>query len=216
MPKQLQSGRVTQILQRAFGFKGRYVPMLDEVIVPVYVIADPSPAETTRLCAGDHSAFASPIGDEFPAVQLFNPVGSGIVVNVTKGVVTSETKELFNVSFYDTPLPAGTQVSFRDRRNTLTLDKAQRRPSCQLLRDNTSTVQLGEQIATLETDGTLSQTAAWEATAGDIRQPMAILGPGQGVIIQRRTALSAFDQFRVAFQWLEIPITQTNPDGGLS
>jgi len=84
MPKQINAGRVTSALQRAFGFKGKYTPMLDEVIVPVYTISDPTPALPQRL------AFATVTSPGIldttltaPAATLTNPKGSGIIVSLT-------------------------------------------------------------------------------------------------------------------------------------
>jgi len=212
MPKQIQVGSVTQVLQRAFGFKGRYTPLLDEIIVPVYVIADPSPAAITRLCAGNLRATAD-AGTDLNYIQIFNPATSGIVVNVTHVVVFSTIKQTFFISFFDDDpssiVPAGQSgAAFRDRRNVGD-------PIGQL-RLNTATAALvGEQVAAVQVDGALSQTAAWEADTSDPRQPLAVLGPGQGLIVQEELSQVSPQQFGVNFRWLEIPSSVTNPFGGL-
>jgi len=203
MPKQLNNGQITQALQRAFGFKGRYIPMLDEVIVPVYVIADPSPAAQTKLCA----ATASLTIDQTNAfVQLFNPPGSGNIVNVTNVVAISDAKIAIDIAFHDTPgVQNLSDIHFRDRRFSGS-------PSTQI-RSETPGVLLGELVAVITVDGALSQTAAWETQAGDPRQPLAVLDEGQGLIVQKRDIVSA--SLSVNFRFLEIPRSEVNPSGGV-
>lgn len=210
MPKQINAGQLTSALQRAFGFKGKYIPMLDEVVVPVYVISDPSPAHVTRLAAGTTDATSSGGALEFPAVQLFNPPESGVVANVTTVVASADLKKELLVSFFDTPL---TEVrpfaEFRDRRIPA-------QPTVQMRRDTTTLVKFGDVVAILQVDGALSQTAAWVADTGDPRQPLCVLGPGQGLVIQFNDATAAAQEaVRANFRWLEVPITQVNPLGGI-
>jgi len=210
MPKQLNNGRITSALQRAFGFKGRYIPMLDEVIVPVYVIADPSPADVTRLCSGTIVQQAVTPTSDIPKVQIHNPIGSGVIANITTTIALGVSKEEFLVVFTDTPLTelvAGATF-FRDRR-------IQGEPILQLRRQNDATG-LGNATAVLQVDGTFSQTAAWVAETGDPRQPLTVLGPGQGIGLQFRVAPpTSVEEIRVNFRWLEIPITEVGPIGGL-
>jgi len=211
MPKQINAGQLTQALQRAFGFKGRYTPMLDEVVVPVYVIADPSPAAVTKLC-GATATVTSVMDGGRAYIQLFNPVGSGNVVNLTLVAAQSSIKEALNVIFFDGS-PAGTvvrtDIHFRDRRNVPGLPSS-------LIRRNEDTAGVGfvgDLIATLEVDGALAQTAAWIASAEDPRQPLAVLGEGQGIIIQQNDNLAS--TIRVNYGFIEIPATEVRPPGGI-
>jgi len=209
MPKQIQTGHVTQSLQRAFGFKGQFKPMLDELIVPVYVIADPTPAQVQRLCAGTRGAIV-PTDLDRPFVQLFNPPDSGVLASVTSVIASSDVKHQLNVAFFDTP---GVQVGtahFRDRRN-------QGNPSCELRNTETETTNQGDIIAVLQVDGTLSQTSSWVATPADPRQPLSVLPPGRGLIVQLRSTIAsvAGDNMRVNFRWLEVPIWDIRPESGL-
>jgi len=210
LPKQLNNGAITAALQRAFGFKGRYIPMLDEVIVPVYIIADPSPAQQTRLCVMQSEASQDATTSIFPAVQLFNPVGSGVLCNVTNVITIANIKTDINVSYTDTPSPALVAPSeFRDRRFS-------GNPACQVRRDQVATGLLGTLVTTFQVDGTLTQQGSWEADTSDPRQPLTVLGPGQGVLVQTATAPAVDDDgIRVSFQWLEIPLTEVNPLGGI-
>ena len=82
MPKQLNNGQVSLSLQKAFNFKGRYQPMLDEVIVPVYQIEDPVPSLVQNTYAGSIQIAEGAVGD-FARIRLTNPAGSGIVLTVT-------------------------------------------------------------------------------------------------------------------------------------
>jgi len=214
MPKQLNSGAITQALQRAFGFKGRYIPMLDEVIVPVYVIADPSPAAVSRICAGTGSADAAS-GNQQPAVMLFNPLDSGIICNVTTVIVQGVAKYPINVRLSDAALGNNAAVdpskSFRDRR----IDGD---PSCNINANGQLSSQLtGDLVARLQVDGAFAQTASWNATTQDPRQPLSVLPPGQGVSVQVAdgTTINLGDILSCNFRWLEIPITEIRPEGGL-
>jgi len=210
MPKQLNNGQITQALQRAFGFKGRYIPMLDEVIVPVYNIADPSPAQVTRLVAGTLTETA----DDDPAlqqilVQVRNPAGSGVTLNVTDFVVQSNIKQTVHIAFFDggaSIIPDS--VFFRDRRNSGL-------PAALMARTQNQVSSVGDVVAQVEVDGTLSQTASWETAASDPRQPLAVLSPGRGLIAQFTVFGATGDTLTVNFRGLEIPITETNPDGGI-
>jgi len=104
MPKQLNNGAITQALQRAFGFKGRYIPMLDEVIVPVYNIEDPVPAEPAQTYGVAVLVPAATIIDDQMVAQMRNPVGSGVVCAINsisagflKGVGPPTDTGVFNV-----------------------------------------------------------------------------------------------------------------------
>jgi len=214
MPKQLNNGQVTQALQRAFGFKGRYIPSLDEVIVPVYVIADPSPAAATKLAAGTVTVVVSVggLGDR-PWGGIFNVIGSGNVLNVTNVVILSEIKQPLVIRLFDDPDDIGTErpdVQFRDRRNG-------GKPTAIVKRfdDTTAVGDQGLLIAQLEVDGSLSQTASWETQSGDPRQPLAVLPEGRGLIVQTSDNQTGPYNFRINFRWLEVPRTETRPAGGL-
>jgi len=84
MPKNFNNAKVTQRLVEAFQLKGRYLPLLDEVIVPVYVMDDPAPAQPNRLAAGTIRID----GVISPQVDIFNPVGSGMMIVLTSAVAT--------------------------------------------------------------------------------------------------------------------------------
>jgi len=213
MPKQLNSGALTQALQRAFGFKGRYIPMLDEVIVPVYIIADPSPAEVTRLCAGTVSVDLFTATGTSPYIQIFNPPNSGVIMNIDGVVAQSSIKLELGIAFNDSPPPTqnNTARKFRDRRNAGV-------PSADLGFNEAQNGAAGDLVAILQVDGGFSQTASWLADSSDPRQPLTVLAPGNGLTVQVRTTIvtPVIEDFLSGnFRWLEIPITEQNPLGGL-
>jgi len=208
MPLPIQIGSVTQALQRAFGFKGRYTPMLDEIIVPVYVIADPSPAQVTRLVAGFQSV--STIGGGVNAfIQVRNPPGSGVILNVTNVVINGEEKHDVQIRFFDdvTGTAFDATVSFRDRR-------IQGDPAMQLGRNPTNVGLKGVLVGQIQVDGSLSQSAAWETSGNDPRQPLVVLDEGQSVIFQD-SLNEAARVIGASVRGLEIPITEQRPPGGL-
>jgi len=216
MPKQINAGKLTQALQRAFGFKGRYTPMLDEVVVPVYVIEDPAPAAVTRLCAGSRAFTATEPPGTLAYVQLFNPLKSGVIVNVTNVVVISlDVKQNIEIRINEAPAPElGNNSFFRDLRNSGR--GLQIKPIAQIHRDNAEVVPLGDLLAIVQIDATLSQTASWEAQGGDPRQPLVVLRPGSGLLTQVSVpTLASSDIYRTNFRWLEIPITELNPAAGI-
>jgi len=93
MPKQLNNGRVTSALQAAFGFKGRFIPMLDEVIVPVYQISDPVPAEPSRIFASRLEVDPAGLINNFATITISNPATSGallVLSNVLVGITISD------------------------------------------------------------------------------------------------------------------------------
>jgi len=205
MPKQIQTGHVTQSLQRAFGFKGDYRPMLDEVIVPVYVVADPTPAAVQRLCAATANQ-GLVVADAY--IQLFNPPGSGVLANVTSVVASADVKAELRVAFFNSPGEAAGTTFFRDRRN-------QGSPSCEIRVDDTEASSVGDLVAVLQVDGAFSQISAWRTDASDPRQPLAVLSPGDGLILQGDFGTASGAIIRGNFRWLEVPIWDIRPESGL-
>ena len=209
MPKQLNNGKITEALQRAFGFKGRYIPMLDEVIVPVYNIADPSPANVTKLGAAT-TAVGGGLMPELTWTGLFNPPRSGVILNVTSAVVTTtDAKSEVDIRLVGDIGGANRgNVHFRDRRNIGL-------PSAQTRRDSAALALVGDLVAVVQIDGALSQTASWETSTGDPRQPLAVLREGTGLVVQNPSDLVTGISLRANFRFLEIPISQVNPAAGI-
>jgi len=228
MPKQLNNGKVTQALQRTFGFKGRYNPMLDEVIVPVYQISDPQPAAPQRLAIGSIEQDAPGVGTAI-SPQFFNPVGSGIIASVT-GVQIGASKDTgpgisvpYGVQFMEENLLylAGPDVLikrtfFRDQRQS-PQTTAGKLALC-TLRSNRN---LGSIVASnvfaraiIQTGNNFAEMVP--ATGGEVRQPVLVLQPGRGFIVrtQDATLANAVTVFAMNVQWLEVPILQDDPPGG--
>jgi len=212
MPLPIQVGSVTQALQRAFGFKGRYTPLLDEVIVPVYVIADPSPASRTKLCAATMDVTNGNDANSAGMVQLFNPPGSGNIVNVTNVVARGDQKFGIRVIFFDggDGFAPGPDIHFRDRRNLGLPSSIIRRED-----DNAGVGLLGSLVARIDVDGTLTQASAWAAAQADPRQPLAVLPEGRGLALQFAVPGLLNELMSANFQFLEIPASEVRPPGGL-
>jgi len=212
MPKQLNNGRVTQALQRAFGFKGRYIPMLDEVIVPVYNIQDPSPSDPSRLCAATLAEINTVGVTQTAATQLFNPLGSGVVINFTGAVVQSNVKmEVLVILGFDQLLSdAAGAPFFRDRR-------IEGLPAG-ITRNEKLLGPINTTVAILQVDGAFSQVSSWVSESSDPRQPLVVLPPGTGLIFKQRDGVlipAVGDELRTNFRWMEIPESEVNPPGGL-
>jgi len=230
MPKAIQVGSVTAALQRAFGFKGKFTPMLDEIVVPVYVIQDPAPAVKTRLVAATAEITAPTPADPTEAiahVRLWNHPKTGVLgvvnfvhIQITTDQDTVQTKPWlvrgFIVKTNVTPPGAGATVPglFRDTRFT-----AAEKPALEIrsLFDNVGS---GSDFFTqfnFTTGLTGAPAQRMEAESSDPRQPLAVLSPGSylEVNIPEATIIGGEPKLRVNFQWLEIPITELDPAGGL-
>jgi len=226
MPLPIQVGSVTQALQRAFGFKGRYTPMLDEVIVPVWIVQDPAPAVVTRLAScSPHIAQSSSV--TFLHLILWNPPASGVlgVVNAVNiqvygdgGVFLLKPHEI-NVHLTVTdvpPSPSGVFFPgvFRDARfggvpAALTG-----------IADRDALANTSPLIATFQWQvgpgGGREQSVKGEST--DPRQPLAVLTPGSFLEVTNELIGVDTDnepEIRVIYQWLEVPITELGPLGGI-
>lgn len=226
MPKKIQVGSVTAALQRAFGFKGRYVPLLDEIIVPVYVVQDPAPAVRTRLVAASRSSNPTAI-DQFGHTSLWNPPGSGVlgVVSFIQLQVTLEddtpTGKPWTVRGFlvnsQTP-PAGSVSAGRFRDTRYPDSKTGLEVRAVFDTNATSGNFFAQVLFPGGIAGGLPQVL--RAESNDPRQPLVVLAPGS--YLEANTpensvgAPAAFEpKLRVNFQWLEIPITEIDPFGGL-
>jgi len=184
MPKQLNNGRVTQSLQSAFGFKGRYIPMLDEVIVPVYQIADPVPAEPSLTYAGRFFFDISVTDGDFPRLRFRNPPGSGVLMQLSgvsigaiKGAGASQEAEMTGfivpeaVSSID--FPTLLTATKRDTRNV--------QESRLVISTGLSNQAAGTTPDTLGTALVITEAGFTELTTGPgnfPRQPPTVIGPG--------------------------------------
>jgi len=226
VPLPIQVGSVTQALQRAFGFKGRYTPMLDEVIVPVWVVQDPAPAVITRLysCAPN---IAMSGADNFVHVILSNPAGSGVlgVVNSVDLQVTGDggvalTKPTpidLHIRITDDP-PSATGFKFPGTFRDTRLGPA---PSIlEGIADRDLVPNPGPVLATFlfpaGVAGLLPITFKGEST--DPRQPLVVLAPGsylEATNQDQGSGGAVEPEIRATFQWLEVPITEQAPSGGI-
>jgi len=209
MPKNLNNAKVTQRLVEAFQLKGRYIPMLDEMITPVYVIDDPAPAEANRLAVGTVQIQAA----VNPTTQLFNPLESGIVAVVTfanaifskpSGAASLIDITVFLVESDQVPSDASFALNreWRDTRIDIadpyafTASKAGSVAAGAVIIQNATSIESGVGTATV---GVL------ETPVQGPRQPPVVLKPGTGVAINANTGVDNINMSS-NFLWEEIPI----------
>jgi len=215
---------VTQALQRAFGFKGRYTPMLDEVIVPVYVVQDPAPAVLTRLAAASVSQAASTNIGDFQHVRLWNPPDSGVlgVVNLVRvqvsdnfDDVTTKPHTILAALENTNVTPAGSVAVavFRDTRFKSQV------PALEIIADIDQSITTAEVFAQILFPGGFQGQPAQtiKVDSADPRQPLVLLEPGSFMEVSTGLAGGAEPEprLRVNMQWLEVPITEQSPFGGI-
>jgi hypothetical protein len=103
VPKQINTPSPGQALVRMFSLKGRFQPVLDEVIVPVVIVPLEAPA-TRKLAFWGTSQTAT--GAAQNLVILQNRVGSGVLIVITKiWAFSSQAADTFVV------LPVAGQLS---------------------------------------------------------------------------------------------------------
>jgi len=222
MPKQLNNGRITLALQKVFGFKGRYIPMLDEVIVPVYQIEDPLPSEPFRLgIATQELPEAQGTIGNVNQINFTNPAGSGVNIVLTHVSVGSFNKAQLG--------PGGVVVQGVFVRTGAILSGAQ--TFGKIYRDRRIS---GTPVAIISADGDAAPfgdssifamliVRTDEIGAGLVgssqvapRQPLLMLDPGGGFAVQLRGPGAVAPngaELLVNYAWLEIPISQP-PEGG--
>jgi len=213
---------VTQALQRAFGFKGKYTPLLDEVIVPVYVVQDPAPAVVTRL-VGAFDDLSQGGGSEQQHVRLWNPVGSGVlgVLNFVRLQVTDEIEAVTTkphimrakIVITDVePTGAPSPGTFRDSRLGSQPSILEVRSDRDLI--TTPPPFFAEIVFMTGIVG--APTQSLDVESSDPRQPLVVLQPGSFLEITTRDSTTPTEPvIRTNWQWLEVPITEQFPPGGL-
>jgi len=233
MPKQLNNGKVTAALQRAFGFKGRYIPMLDEVIVPVYQIADPAPAEPAKFCAGQNST-VSPISDpaeDVPQVGLLNPKGSGVLCIVSIASLTlliddsvPTPQQFAGVLAIQTKISEPNSLGFGGAAegNSFFRDRRLRdiNPSCVVQAINGAGASGAPLLGSSFISFPGTPTVEIRSQAIELRAPLFVLPPATLILFEVNRAATAYptDQplgFSGTFQWQEVPLQYSNPLGGL-
>jgi len=212
VPKAINNGNVTNSLLKAFNFKGRYTPMLDDVIVPVYQIADPVPAAPGNTFGGSIFADVVPLL-EAPIFRLRNPPNSGVLMSVSQASTgygetpVGQTKaNLVVVEVQQNPgiLAGASGVPIaRDTRNnvqsraSLTSTTAVPAPATA-----TSLVKFA-----VKTDGVILELVMGSAIGA--RQPLVVLEPNTALDI-RFTIAEALGAI-ANFSWLEVPVIDGTP-----
>jgi len=217
MPKNLNNAKITQRLVEAFQLKGRYIPMLDEVIVPTYVIEDPAPAHPNRLAAG----FVRIDGVEDPSLALVNPAGSGVMIvvtfaNLTVGKLTGAADTISIGGFLragDIGVDASLKTSsqWRDSRLRGTVSDT---PYGVMVANTSGAAgrQLFERAVFLDNANPLVNTAVIEAPLMGPRQPPVVLGPDAALVLLPDAGIPGSSTNSILnCVWEEIPLM-----GGLS
>jgi len=226
MPKSLNNGRITESLQRAFQFKGRYQPVLDEVIVPVYQIADPAPRADTPTCVGNVGAAGAILGTDVPSFIIGNSEGSGVLVVITAasiGVKPVPASPTLTIQFRWTgfsseatppfPILSVGRRFFRDRRQVNNFGTDDVLPK--LFIGSGDRAVFGDQFVWLrvivKSDEIVAEVAA--ASQAPPREPIALLPPGAGIILQTDDIADQLIPTFLNVQWLEVPESYTGAFG---
>lgn len=116
MPKQINTYQVGQSLVKKFGLKGRFQPVLDEVIVPVVTVGETLP-EDIRLAITGIDLAASGAGNQ-NLVTFRNGVNSGILIRLKKwwAVSGAPLTDFISIAVGTTTVTSGTGGFWRDRR----------------------------------------------------------------------------------------------------
>jgi len=218
MPKQLNNGKITEALQKAFGFKGRYNPMLDEVIVPVYTISDPIPAAPFNVYAASMLIPPAPTLANAPVANFTNPSGSGVLAQITSvsaGSFVDSGPQPDNVVLIELFL---SQQEYGDVTGTI------RKRDSRVPVDAKARITGGERVpaggsfvfarALIKTD---SVTAQLEGGVGGVpRQGLITMEPNSGFDMQLNgtEAVNPGDApLLVNYTWIEVPLSGSVTNG---
>lgn len=211
MPVTLNNAAVTRALQRVFGFKGRFNPVLDEVVVPVYSLTDSTPQAPQPNAGGQ--VISPPAGaGSIPVNILLNPAGSGLTVTVEAvsagiangGPLVGTAPEVIFAFIQDTPAAALTLggARWRDDRFRAQVDGE---PIAQV---GTFTRPSPVTPTAMLFAGVLLSTDASRALAQASleRQPIAVLPEGKGLAITFRDidADTATYELMTNYVWREV------------
>jgi len=215
MPKQLNNPKISQALVEAFGLKGRYAPMLDEVLVPVYIIEDPAPAEPNKIATG----FSRVDGEVNPSHQLFNPAGSGVMLVVNAASLTIITSSGGAAQAFVNLQLNGTGVRFPDDATAnasqwrdLRINKiiSTRNPSAEVLATHTilpGGVLVNQTIIEIGGGAGANDLDVLGTFPSSPRQPAFVIPPGEGASIAIVSGAATVDVSIMNVRWEEIPLT---------
>jgi len=213
MPKRIQNPKITEALQKAFGFKGRYTPQLDELVVPTYIIQDPAPSYATRQASISISRITDGIlANQLLHVVLQNPVGSGVVGLVTQMSLQFLIQDVGPVSTGDTVFVGVHLGTFVGGAPQIAGFRDTREPGDPLLvgiveRDLIAQVAPFIFRAAIPA-GVETATSVLQGFAADPRQSISVLIPGS--YLEVSTAVGPDNPLDIEvllanFHWLEIP-----------
>lgn len=192
MPGFLQQARYDQLIRRVGGIVGAG-SMVTEALAELFPTIDVEnvPGELLwlsgfRLASGGSSITAA--GGQFAAVQLFNPVDSGMLCAVSTVLFSSGNTAAYNWNTSETPLAnLITQANYRDTREGAIFDA-----TTMAIRDEsraTVTIRSGTTRALANTQTTLND-----------KNGVAVLFPGTGLEVGVTSTAITID---VSFFWRE-------------
>ena len=191
MSQDLQQARYDQLIRRVGALYGggskvtevlaELFPVLDVENVPSELLA----LMDTRLCFG--RTFTAAVVAEISRSQLFNPVGSGLIVTITRLFEVSDTSQVLEHGLLTTAISAPSAVGgFRDSRFGIA-----GRPTAQLNVDN----QAAAQPAIFRTRVGTTETYQWWD-----QNDIAVLEPGTGFVAVTTTVNTTL---QVGYLWRE-------------
>lgn len=193
MPKQINTPTIGQQLVKALGLKGRFQPVLDEVVVPTINVAIDEQVERFPYWRGISQAG---VAAEYTTAYLENPNGSKMIVEVDffAYAMTNTSNILFSMApLYTVGSTPGTSV------------KGYGRSAEANLRISAANLVYGTSSA-LNTQG-------WRILGGSTRPslvnpfPLVVLSPGMGLQAVLETANITCG---LGFAWYEYPANVTN------
>lgn len=194
MPKQINTATPGQKLVKLFGLKGRFQPVLDEVIVPVVSVD-----QETNVAAGACGAVLNIGGtaSNYAFAYLSNPSTSKSLIRVTHFIARAATGDNVHVLTNAAPLISSSATAGNRWWKEVGIP--------------------GTPVATFWTGESTTDISGaqaleiWVATGGVARAFGApfILNPGETLQMQFGTA--ALTATFMGFEWTEEPLTITDP-----
>lgn len=219
MPKQINTPVPGQGLVSRFSLKGRFQPVLDEVIVPVAIVPDPSEEARGRACQGTVRITTLTNAATYRC-YLLNPTTSEMLMRVDVLKLVALAADTFDdfyivqgyISAVDglTFLPSGNFTNTVGYRDTRDKGGFAAHPAASLGGTFANPVLAPANLCFFETINLASVTSLplvdWHHVPTWEPWGQVILEPGWGVILEIVTLLATeTNTFELQLQWAEIP-----------